>query len=110
VIIEEQEKVLNNDKKRMLVSASAGSGKTFVVIKYLTKLICEKKVPVKDFVVLTFTKAAANEMKERLQKSLKELGDDPFIVEQLDALSIANISTIHAYCEKMLKKYANFYS
>jgi len=107
VIIEEQEKVLNNDKKRMLVSASAGSGKTFVVIKYLTKLICEKKVPVKDFVVLTFTKAAANEMKERLQKSLKELGDDPFIVEQLDALSIANISTIHAYCEKMLKKYAN---
>ncbi len=107
MIIEEQERVYENDKKRMLVSASAGSGKTYVVIKYITKLICEHRVPVKDFVILTFTKAAAAEMRERLQKSLKELGDDAFIVEQLDALSIANISTIHAYCEKMLKKYAN---
>lgn len=107
MIIEEQENVYANDKKRMLVSASAGSGKTYVVIKYITKLICEHHVPVKDFVILTFTKAAAAEMRERLQKSLKELGDDKFIVEQLDALSIANISTIHAYCEKMLKKYAN---
>lgn len=107
MIIEEQEKVYNNDKKRMLVSASAGSGKTYVVIQYITKLVCEKKVPIKDFVILTFTRAAAAQMKDRLQQSLKKLGDDPFIVEQLDALSIANISTIHAYCEKMLKKYAN---
>jgi len=107
VIIEEQEKVYENDKKNMLVSASAGSGKTYVVINYITKLICEKKVPIKDFVILTFTKAAASEMKERLSKTLKALGDDPFIVEQLDALSISNISTIHAFCEKCLKKYAN---
>ncbi len=107
MIIEEQERVLGNDKKNMLVSASAGSGKTYIIIKYITKLICQEKVPVKDFVILTFTKAAASEMKSRLQKSLKEMGDDPFVVQQLDALSIANISTIHAYCEKMLKKYAN---
>ena len=107
VKIEEQERVLKNDKKRMLVSASAGSGKTYVVIKYLTKLICEDRVPVRDFVVLTFTKAAASEMKERLQKSLKQMGNDPYMQEQIDALSVANISTIHAYCEKMLKKYAN---
>ena len=107
MIIEEQERVLKNDKKNMLVSASAGSGKTYVVIKYITELICEKRVPVKDFVILTFTKAAASEMKERLQKSLREMGNDPFVIEQLDALSISNISTIHAFCEKMLKKYAN---
>ena len=99
--------MLKNDKKNMLVSASAGSGKTYVVIKYITELICEKRVPVKDFVILTFTKAAASEMKERLQNSLREMGNDPFVIEQLDALSIANISTIHAFCEKMLKKYAN---
>lgn len=107
MIIEEQERVLKNDKKNMLVSASAGSGKTYVVIKYITELICKKRVPVKDFVILTFTKAAASEMKERLQKSLREMGNDPFVIEQLDALSISNISTIHAFCEKMLKKYAN---
>lgn len=107
MIIEEQEKVLGNDKKRMLVSASAGSGKTYVMIKYITNLICEKKIPVKNFLVLTFTKAAATEMKERLQKRLKEKGNDPFIVEQLDYLSVSNISTIHSFCEKNLKKYAN---
>ena len=66
----EQQSVLNNDKKNLIVSASAGSGKTFVVIEYITKLICENKVPVKRLLVLTFTKAAAGEMRERLNKSI----------------------------------------
>lgn len=91
----------------MLVSASAGSGKTYIMIKYLSKLICEDKVPIKDFLVLTFTKAAANEMKERLEKKLKEYGDSKYVIEQLDALSTSNISTIHSFCEKCIKKYAN---
>ena len=107
MIIEEQEKVLHNDKKNMLVSASAGSGKTYIMIKYITKLICEDRIPVSNFLVLTFTKAAATEMKERLQKRLQEMGKDEFVVEQIDSLSTANISTIHAFCEKNLKKYAN---
>lgn len=105
--IEEQERVLKNDKKNMLVSASAGSGKTYIMIKYVTKLICEDKIPVKDLLILTFTKAAATEMKERLLKRLKEMGSDPFVIEQIDSLSVANISTIHSFCEKNLKKYAN---
>ena len=105
--IEEQDRVLENNKKNMLVSASAGSGKTYIMIKYITQLICDKKIPVKDFLVLTFTKAAATEMKERLEKRLKEQGQDEFVVEQIDALSTANISTIHSFCEKCIKKYAN---
>ena len=105
--IEEQTRVLENDKKNMLVSASAGSGKTFVMIKYITMLVCDKQIPISDFVVLTFTKAAAREMKERLQASLREKGNNPFIVEQLDNLSTANITTIDSFCEKYLKKYAN---
>lgn len=105
--IEEQERVLLNDKKNMLVSASAGSGKTYIMIKYITQLITEKHIPVKNFLVLTFTKAAATEMKERLQKNLMELDPDDFVIEQIDELSVSNISTIHAFCEKMLKKYAN---
>ena len=105
--IKEQDRVLENDKKNMLVSASAGSGKTYIMIKYISQLICENKVPIKDFLVLTFTKAAATEMKERLQKRLKEQGQNDFVIEQIDALSTANISTIHAFCEKCIKKYAN---
>lgn len=107
MIIEEQENVLKNDKKNMLVSASAGSGKTYIMIKYITKLICEDQIPVKDLLVLTFTKAAANEMKERLLKTLREKDANEFVVEQIDALSTANISTIHSFCEKCIKKYAN---
>ena len=108
--IAEQEAVLNNSKKNMLISASAGSGKTYIMIKYISKLICDDHVPVKDFLVLTFTKAAANEMKSRLEKRLKEHEQNEFVIEQIDALSTANISTIHAFCEKMLKKYANLLS
>ena len=105
--IEEQSKVLKNKKKNMIVSASAGSGKTFVMIKYITKLVCEKNVPIKDFVILTFTKAAAAEMKERLEKSLRSQPNSPYIVEQLDNLATANITTIDAFYERNLKKYAN---
>ncbi|MBP3431898.1 MAG: UvrD-helicase domain-containing protein [Clostridia bacterium] len=105
--LEEQERVLQNNKKNMLVSASAGSGKTYIMIKYICQLICENKIPLKNFLVLTFTKAAATQMKERLLQRLKEQPADEFIIEQIDSLPTANISTIHSFCEKCLKKHAN---
>ena len=105
--IEEQDKVLENTKKRMIVSASAGSGKTHVLIEYICRLVCKKKVPIKKLLILTFTKAAATEMKDRLVKSLKEEKVDDFILKQIDDLSVSNISTIHSFCEYCLKKYAN---
>ena len=105
--LEEQQKVLENTKKNMLVSASAGSGKTYIMIKYIQNLICNQQVPVSDILVLTFTKAAATQMKDRLTQSLKQCGQSEFILQQLDAISTANICTIHAFCDKCLKKYAN---
>ena len=107
MFIEEQEKVLKNEKKNMIVSASAGSGKTYVLIQYICRLVCEKRVPIKKLLILTFTKAAATEMKERLLKALKEQKMDDFILKQIDDLSVSNISTIHSFCEYCLKKYAN---
>lgn len=107
-LISEQQNVLENDKKNMIVSASAGSGKTFVMIKYITRLVCEKHIPIENILVLTFTKSAAAQMKDRLFEELKKQGKSQFIIEQLDALSTANISTIDSFCEKMLKKYAYF--
>lgn len=106
-LIDEQKQVLQNDKKNMLVSASAGSGKTFIMIEYITSLVKDMQLPISEIVVLTFTKAAAGEMKERLVRSLRGCERSQFIIEQIDALSTANISTIDSYCEKMLKKYAN---
>ena len=105
--LEEQERVLNNTSKNMLVSASAGSGKTYIMIKYICKLVCEEKIPLDNFLVLTFTKAAAAQMKDGLSAALKQQPQDDFITSQIDALATANICTIHSFCEKYLKKYAN---
>ena len=100
----EQRQVLDNKKKRLIVSASAGSGKTFVLIELITKLVCENHVPVKRLLVLTFTRAAAGEMRERLNKSILSKKQTPFLLEQLDDLPVADISTIDAFCEKVIKR------
>lgn len=100
----EQARVLNNDKKNLIVSASAGSGKTWVMIEYITKLIVEKRVPVRRMLILTFTRAAAGEMRERLNKALLNTKSDAFIMQQIDDLSICDVSTIDAFCEKLIKR------
>lgn len=104
---EEQRAILENKKKRLIVSASAGSGKTFVVIERLKYLICHEKIPVSRLLVLTFTKAAANEMKTRLFKAILEQKATPFLIEQLDDISISDISTIDSFCEKIIKRNIN---
>ncbi len=101
---EEQLEVLNNNAKSLIVSASAGSGKTWVLVEYITKLICEKKIPVKRLLVLTFTNAGAGEMKERLLKSIMSQKPNKFLLEQIDDIPVADICTIDAFCEKVIKR------
>lgn len=101
----QQRAILECDKKNLIVSASAGSGKTFVVIEYLKGLLRDKHVPLSKMLVLTFTKAAAGEMKSRLTKAILECEQTPFLSGQLDEIALADISTIHAFCEKLLKRY-----
>ena len=106
-LTKEQKQILNNNKKNLIVSASAGSGKTFVVIEYLIKLLCKKHIPVSRMLVLTFTKAAAGEMKTRLSKAILEEEKTDFLIEQLDDISISDISTIDSFCEKLLRRNIN---
>ena len=106
-LTKQQQAILDNTKKDLIVSASAGSGKTFVVIEYLKQLLCEKHVPLSKMLVLTFTKAAAGEMKTRLTKAILSCSPTPFLTNQLDEIPLSDISTIHAFCEKLLKKYSN---
>lgn len=103
----EQQAILDNDKKNLIVSASAGSGKTFIVVEYIINLIVNHHIPVSRLLVLTFTKAAANEMKNRLFKEILNQKNTPFLLEQLDDISISDISTIDAFCEKIIKRYIN---
>ena len=103
IFSQEQSKIFEFDKKRMVVSASAGAGKTTTMIEYITRLV-EKGEPVKRMLVLTFTKAAAAEMKDRLSERLLARADNPFVQDQIDELMTSDISTIHAFLEKLIRR------
>ena len=68
----EQEIAVNNRNNNLLVSASAGSGKTFVLITRIVKMIMEEDVDVRKLLVVTFTNASAEELKQRLITKLSE--------------------------------------
>lgn len=102
----EQIECIENRGNNLLVSASAGSGKTFVMIERIKEMIKRKEVSVSNILVVTFTKAAAGEMKARLVKGLEEVENkDDYIKEQLLEVNSASICTLHSFCSKMLKTY-----
>lgn len=107
--IQEQQNIINQNQVNMIVSASAGSGKTFVMIERVLKILesCgEEHADLDEMLILTFTNQSANEMSQRLEKKLIEkIDENPKLVEQLDLIRVCDISTIHAFCQKMLKKY-----
>lgn len=106
--IKEQEEVLESTGKNLIVSASAGSGKTTVMIRKIIKCMLEEKVSVKDILVLTYTKASAEEMKQKLLAKIYEnASGDEFLASQIDDIPTANISTIHSFFQKIIKK--NFF-
>ncbi len=93
----------------LLISAGAGSGKTAVLTERITRLIAEDKIEADRIVVLTFTKAAASEMKRRIRQSLRlkarESEDADHLRKQIQKLEKAQISTIHSFCLNLIKKY-----
>ena len=103
----DQEKAINITDKNILVSAAAGSGKTAVLTERIVKGIINGKWSADRLVVVTFTKAAAAEMKERIHKELeKALVTDPEnkrIYTQLTLLQDACITTIHSFCQSIIR-------
>lgn len=97
---------------RVIVSASAGSGKTTVMIEKIIRLIREG-VPVDGILAVTFTKKAAAQMKEKLSKALIESINAEGVTEelraglkkQLNAVPSADISTIHSFCAKLIRSH-----
>lgn len=93
----------------VLVSASAGAGKTTVMIKRLADVL-EEGASLDDVLAVTFTKKAAAQMKEKLRKELIErLGGDEAKREnirlQLSKINSADISTIHSFCARLVRTY-----
>lgn len=94
---ENQQKVVEyNGNKPLLVEAGPGSGKTRVIIKRVKFLINELKVNPSSLLVITFTRKAANELKDRLSEDIPK-----------NIINKMQISTIHSFCLDFLKKRGN---
>ena len=106
-----QRDILFADKKNQLVSAGAGSGKTTVMIEKIADLLIEKDVDIDNLLVVTFTVLAAQEMKDRLIKKLKnEILDAESDIKQqilniIEKIKTASIDTIDGFASKTIKKY-----
>ncbi len=110
---EQQKNAIDARGGNIIVSAAAGSGKTAVLVERVVRIIADKSNPVDidKLLVVTFTKAAAAEMKARISARLQQmLIDDPSdnrIMRQLSLLPSAKISTIDAFCQNIVRE--NFY-
>ena len=105
----DQLKAVNSSEGNVLVSASAWSGKTFVMIKRLIRLVVEGKARVSEILAETFTEAAAAEMKQKLIAALRKEfvagKDNSKIRAALEEVPTASISTIHKFCADLLRRY-----
>ena len=100
---EDQQRVISSSSKRLICSAAAGSGKTTVMIERIVRLIREGADPF-SFLVITFTNAAAAEMKEKIRKRLMEERKDPVIAAAAEKSGAMEICTIHAFCQHLIRQ------
>ncbi len=101
----EQLQVIEDRGANLLVSASAGSGKTTVMIERIVQLMVQENIPLTDFLVVTFTKASALDMKKKLEDRLIKLPQTEFVREQIENIAISDISDLHSFCSKLISTY-----
>lgn len=104
----EQNQAINDHGRDILVSASAGSGKTTVLVERVLRRILSG-TPVSSLLIITFTKAAAREMKERIKQKISDQleiePDNQFLRNQLLDIDTANISTIDSFCLDIIRRF-----
>lgn len=108
----QQQLAVDNRGGKLLVSAAAGSGKTKVLVDRLLKYIRDPYDPanIDDFLIITYTKAAASELRGKIAAKLSEhIAADPgnrHLQRQLQRLYLTKISTVHSFCSDILREYA----
>ena len=109
---EEQEEAIYSSGQDILVAAAAGSGKTAVLVERMIQKLLnpQNQVDIDKLLVVTFTNAAAQEMRNRvgeaLEKALNENPNSMHLKKQLSLLQKAPISTLHSFCLDVVKQYA----
>ena len=102
--------VINTRNRNILVSAAAGSGKTAVLVERIIKMITDSEddTDIDQLLVVTFTRAAAGEMKERIRERLEKMAEgnpkDANLRKQLSLIHNASISTIDSFCATVVKE------
>ena len=104
----QKEAITYENKQNILVAAAAGSGKTAVLVERIIRKILDPTEPVSvdEILVLTFTNAAAREMKNKIaaaiEKKLKEIPDNQHLRSQTTKIAAADVSTIHSFAQKII--------
>ncbi len=94
-----------DSRGNILVSAAAGSGKTATLAAKILKLLSDSETHLSQFLIVTFTKAAAGEMRERISRELSAAAQtDKSLMRHLRDISAADICTIHSFCTKILRE------
>lgn len=105
----EQQKVIDLRNRNILVSAAAGSGKTAVLVERIIQRITDEREPVDvdRMLIVTYTEAAASEMKERIaaaiEKQLEQRPGDARLEQQAALIHTAPITTIHSFCLSVIR-------
>ncbi len=108
----QQEQAIRTVDRNLLVSAAAGSGKTSVLAERCAYLVCDApeglRCDVDELLVVTFTVAAANEMRGRIAAALNQRfteNADPRLARQIALLDRASIGTIHSFCSTVIRQH-----
>ena len=94
----------------LLVAAAAGSGKTAVLVERIIQLVRQDRIDIDRLLIVTFTQAAAGEMRSRISSRLlaamqEEGADQDFLRQQISLLNRAAISTLHSFCLDVVRRY-----
>ena len=108
----QQHQAVHNRGGKLLVSAAAGSGKTKVLVDRILSYLTDPADPANldDFLIITYTKAAASELRSKIASKLTErIAQEPenkHLQKQIQRLFLAKISTVHSFCGDILREYA----
>ncbi|MBE6976184.1 MAG: helicase-exonuclease AddAB subunit AddA [Ruminococcaceae bacterium] len=111
-LTDQQKQAVYDRGGKLLVSAAAGSGKTKVLVDRLMRYVMDPVDPANldDFLIITYTKAAAAELRgkiaAKLTEHLAQQPDNRHLQRQMQRLYLAKISTVHAFCADILREYA----
>lgn len=109
---EQQNEAIRTCGMGLLVSAAAGSGKTSVLSERCAHLVCsaDDRCHVNQLLVVTFTELAAAEMRSRIEQAIRTRAagsSDPHLLRQLKLVEHAQVSTLHAFCQRLLRQHFN---